>query len=275
MEIIEKTSSKKSIKVIFILAIFIAVFIFWLFSPIIIDNFFYNRRQRITFNDIFNGMNALFSGLAFAGIIVAIILQNEELKLQREELKSTRDELKGQKEQLEKHNALLDIQKFENTCFQMIKLYHEILQSIEMVAGGQIRRGTYVFNEASNEFDRLLKEQKANELLHKINKALIHLFENPKYNINYYYKTLYNIMYFIDIECPKNNKNKYFYINFIIEQLTGPELLLLFYYALSTHSNINFKSLIEKYGLLKDMPFVRLIDQAHKDLYAPSAFSQQ
>ena len=43
------------------------------------------------FGDMFGGVNALFSGLAFAGVIYAILLQRRELQLQREELALTRD----------------------------------------------------------------------------------------------------------------------------------------------------------------------------------------
>ncbi len=38
-------------------------------------------------------MNALFSGLAFAGLIYTVFLQREELALQRKELELTRQEL--------------------------------------------------------------------------------------------------------------------------------------------------------------------------------------
>jgi hypothetical protein len=50
-----------------------------------------NRGQ---FGDMFGGMNALFSGLAFLGVIYAMWLQREELELQRRELELTRRELK-------------------------------------------------------------------------------------------------------------------------------------------------------------------------------------
>ena len=46
-----------------------------------------------TFGDMFGAINALFSGLAFAGIIFTILLQREELKLQRKELELTREEI--------------------------------------------------------------------------------------------------------------------------------------------------------------------------------------
>ena len=46
------------------------------------------------FGDSFGALNTLFSGLAFAGIILTIFMQKEELKLQRKELKMQREEMK-------------------------------------------------------------------------------------------------------------------------------------------------------------------------------------
>lgn len=46
-----------------------------------------------TFGDMFGFANAIISGLAFAGVIYAILMQQEELSLQREELRMTREEL--------------------------------------------------------------------------------------------------------------------------------------------------------------------------------------
>jgi hypothetical protein len=47
--------------------------------------------KRGQFGDMFGGVNALFSGLAFAGVIYAILLQRRELALQREELRLSRE----------------------------------------------------------------------------------------------------------------------------------------------------------------------------------------
>lgn len=45
------------------------------------------------FGDTFGALNALFSGLAMGGVIVAIYMQQQELALQRKELELTRKEL--------------------------------------------------------------------------------------------------------------------------------------------------------------------------------------
>src|SRR6266571_2806635 len=46
--------------------------------------------DRAAFGEMFGAVNALFSGLAFAGVICAILLQREDLSLQRTELQLTR-----------------------------------------------------------------------------------------------------------------------------------------------------------------------------------------
>lgn len=50
-------------------------------------------QSRGQFGDLFGAVNATFSGLAFAGLIYAILLQREDLALQRTELELTRQEL--------------------------------------------------------------------------------------------------------------------------------------------------------------------------------------
>ena len=46
------------------------------------------------FGDSFGVLTSLFSGLAFAGLIITMLLQKEELGLQRKELEETRGEFK-------------------------------------------------------------------------------------------------------------------------------------------------------------------------------------
>ena len=84
------------------------VFAFWLLSWILIDLCISECDNRGTFGDKFGAVNALFSGLAFAGLIVTLLYQKEELKLQREELKETRNELNAQKLEFQEQNKVYD-----------------------------------------------------------------------------------------------------------------------------------------------------------------------
>ena len=66
----------------------------WLTIGLIPVLFFSDPAARGSFGDMFGAVNALFSGLALAGVVCAILLQREELRLQRQELELTRSELR-------------------------------------------------------------------------------------------------------------------------------------------------------------------------------------
>ena len=89
-----KKNKKEQDKLNTLIVIFLSIISIWVISIIILSNKFENWTERGTFGDSFGAINALFSGLAFGGIIYTILLQRKELKLQREELTLTRKELK-------------------------------------------------------------------------------------------------------------------------------------------------------------------------------------
>jgi len=68
----------------------------WLLSWALITYQLGNPEKPGPFGDMFGAVNALFSGLAFAGVIVAILMQQEELKIQRKELTQSRYAQEGQ-----------------------------------------------------------------------------------------------------------------------------------------------------------------------------------
>ena len=82
------------------------------------------------FGDMFGAVNALFSGLAFAGLIITLILQRQELGYQREELEQTREEMKNQRAEFEKENKTLKYQRFESLFYNMLNLQQEIVNSL-------------------------------------------------------------------------------------------------------------------------------------------------
>jgi len=85
------------------------------------DSFFGDRG---TFGDMFGAVNALFSGFAFAGIIITIILQSRELKLQREELSDTR-------EVFEEQSRLMATQQNDNTFFNLLDNHRKLIESFK------------------------------------------------------------------------------------------------------------------------------------------------
>jgi hypothetical protein len=64
----------------------ILVLIIWILSAVLILYGLDDWADRGTFGDLFGAVNALFAGLAFAGLIYTILLQKQDLALQRKKM---------------------------------------------------------------------------------------------------------------------------------------------------------------------------------------------
>ena len=88
----------------------------------------------------FGALSALFTGLAFAGLIVTIVqqkrqlgMQSDELKLQRKELKATRKVLKKQNKEFRLQSETMKRQQFENIFFKLIDFYQANKKNISFL----------------------------------------------------------------------------------------------------------------------------------------------
>jgi hypothetical protein len=93
------------------------VFLVWAISAVLIHEWIPSPANRGIFGDSFGAVNALFAGLAFAGILFALHLQRNELITQREELVAQREELQLTRSELqrtavaqEKSQAIFEVQ---------------------------------------------------------------------------------------------------------------------------------------------------------------------
>ena len=70
---------------------FAAVFVLWLASAGAIVYSLDSWQSRGQFGELFGAANSLFSGLAFAGVVIALLLQNHGLQLQLQEISKAHD----------------------------------------------------------------------------------------------------------------------------------------------------------------------------------------
>ncbi len=84
----------KNISIIFFIIFGLTVILIQAAASFSIFYYLTSWSERASFGEMFGGINTLFSGLAFAGVIYAFLLQRRELELQRRELQMNRDELK-------------------------------------------------------------------------------------------------------------------------------------------------------------------------------------
>lgn len=225
----------------------------------------YDENERGTFGDQFGAVNALFSGLAFAGLIYTIILQRHDLKLQRrdlrlqrEELALTRKEMEEQTAEFEKQNETLKIQRFESTFFNMLSQFQEVVNNLKVSKefyGGEGRdcfEKTYMKNEQI--------EQSFNDFAHLSMYTII--FRNgiegykksevPKY-FDHYFRLLYRILKFVnDSKVISDFDEKYEYTAMLRAMLSRYELVWLYYNGLSYGAQ-KLKPLIERYAMLNNL----------------------
>lgn len=223
------------------------------------------------FGDQFGAVNALFSGLAFAGLIFTIILQKNELALQRKELSLTHEELKGQKEQLEEQNKTLKIQRFENTFFNMLSQFQEVVSGItyplDFGEKTKVYKGRELFYEGfenlevktrqESSFDENSRFDSLRECIEKEGLQGYASVEMPTY-FDHYFRLLYRILKFVektDLIGKDNDddKEKYVYTSMIRAMLSRYELVWLYYNGLSVYGNKKLKPLIEKFCMLKNL----------------------
>ena len=99
------------------------------------------------------------------------------------------------------------------------------------------------------------------------------LYSDNQREIGHYFRTLYHVVKFIDRADPSAVKDKQRYASIVRSQLSSPELVLLAYNGL-THGREKFKPLMERYGLLKQMPTDDLADSLLSE-YASEAFGRK
>lgn len=223
------------------------------------------------FGDSFGAVNALISAFAFAGMIVAFVLQKYELKLQRKELKAQRKEF-------EQQNKTLALQRFENTFFNMMELQQKIVSDLSIKDYDKIwtrEEGdngmktheelvdvscsgrqfiSYIFRHYV--FDSKSGNRVAIGLSSSLTKGGIAAYDESSYRslLDHYFRHLYTILKFINgSDDIPSFADKYKYASFLRATLSRYELVLLYYNGLSSVGNQKLKPLLERYCMLKNL----------------------
>lgn len=218
------------------------------------------RENYATLGDSFGILSSLFSGLAFAGLIVTIVMQNKTLKAQMEELELARkeykrqgDELAGQKDVMNAQFQSIQLQQFEITFFKMIDNLRAVIGSYDF--GGD---------------DKLTGYGKIKKDFSKI-KSVGDAYDTINENIGFYklyYENLMSIYRFSDsLDTTGKIKNSYFYMDIFKRYLTFQDLNFLFFY-ISLFKRLTFNVNDERnrsYMLFESFPIVNVLQEVSKN----------
>lgn len=235
--------------------------------------FINNSEARGQFGDMFGAVNALFSGLAFAGLIITLILQKQELGLQRDELEQTREELKNQRKEFEVQNKTLKCQQFEAALYNMLQLQQQIVNDLAYDTKTEGYNKVWARDEWSlvvrgRDFFRFSFEQ-MKHIFHAPNGETVRLQgmkEVLKYHgrsgylesktpsfFDHYFRHLYRILRFIDNNDELTFEEKYKYVGDVRGTLSRYELVWIYYNLIENEDFVVFKRMVEDYSLLKNL----------------------
>ncbi|WP_424942699.1 putative phage abortive infection protein [Aliiroseovarius crassostreae] len=237
--------------------VFLAVVLVWAAAPIVVFMIHGDWPESAgEYGDLFGGVGALFSGLAFAGLIGTLVMQREALTKQSEELALTRDsveqqtkelslssealqlqvdEMKAQRAEMEasrdtlaKQQEVMAKQAFEGTFFQMLKLWNDRVGEFRSDYPVESpRQGRVIFSEkvqviGSWELGR------NDEYIYVLRPDVEMVSHDFPAEFQTYFMLLYNLIAFVDnAMLPDTDKKSY--VRLIRAHLVDDEMVVLLY----------------------------------------------
>lgn len=204
-----------------------------------------------TFGDSFGVVTSLFSGLAFSGIILTILLQRQELTESRE---------------------IFRIQRFEGSFYRLLELYRKNLEDIR-VSDTQTGESYHAI-DALNFICKKLNEamQKYSQFLEDESRRVIYeaqLFIEVQKLIRRqarYLGTLLSLLELVERDLPRE-KDQEPYWNIIANQLTSHESRYLFYCCLVADKEDPLLAVMHRSGMIEKRLKNNNISNTHKALY--------
>lgn len=235
------------------------VFILWLvvgFGPPLIWR---ELQSRALWGDAFGLVGALFSGLAFAGVLVTLYFQNRELEIQSAEIVRAREGMQEQREIVAKQLASIESQRTEAAFFALLEMHSSTVRDIDL--GGTLsgRQALHSLGWQMHELlratsDSLTPSDRARE-------AYAEFHENSYASLGHYFRLVGEILRFLG--AMDDRLHAAMYGRLLRAQLSSDELLLLMVWMLSgdvLERDADIAWQAEDLGVFRGLHF-RMIDE--------------
>jgi hypothetical protein len=221
-----------------------------------------NIAERGQFGDSYGALNTLFSGLAFAGVLVAIFLQKEQLDLQRQEMVEMRTVVVAQKQEMEYQSLTLKRQQFENTFFNLLEHFKTSTRGTitnrsdeNLSASLETLRG-YIGREDVG------KKPTSSPPIQSIRRGFDQFYSENESKFRPYVEQLGNILLFVE---KSQLDDKYFYASVLFTQLSSAELVFLFYFYICRDEKL--RKLLNEGGFSRHVLASMLFHETHMSYY--------
>lgn len=216
--------------------IFIGVLSAWLLYWLIVNVSEHSLEELAQSGDIFGSLNRLFSGFAFAGLLVTLLAQRQELKLQREEITATREEF--------------EIQRLENRYFATLNLLTNCIENMRHQYADEEIKGRQVLEVYAG---RIKDESFYDNNPDGVIDTYVLYFENEfERNLGPNFRLMYNCIRQIEM-ADISEDEKLAYSKILRAQLSSAEVKLLHWNCLSYFGS-DFLKWVRKHQLTKHLP---------------------
>lgn len=219
--------------------------------------------------DFFGGfVNPLLTFLTFSGVLYTIYIQRQDLEQARREGRE--------------HSNFLARQNFETTLFQMLNLHNNIVDAMDFKDDSvqTTLKGRDCFKAFQSHLNTAYKHEKTKNfnrpMMKQLSDAYDSMWRAHQQDLAHYFRYLYNVVRYVDeANIPKVAETDFWsrmtYMRFLRAQLSDDELKLLMYNSLLSRGE-KFKTYVEKYSLLDNIPDSAALDITHFGFFEPSAF---
>jgi hypothetical protein len=229
-----------------------------------------------TLGDFMGGtLNPILTFLTFAGLLFTIILQQRELHLANEAKKKADESLGEEKKRVAR-------QQFEYTFFQMIGLYNNIVNALDIYfrpseqgesAGHEVKGRDCFKTYLGNYYDKYRPLGEFENEKERLDKSYKAFWEKRQQDLSHYFRYLYNVLRFV-FEYEDDIGDRFKYIKLLRAQLSDFELLVLFYTALHENGK-NYVRYIEEYALFDNLPYEHVLSKKHLKMYSRKCYGSQ
>lgn len=204
-----------------------------------------------TFGDSFGTLNTLFSGLAFSGVLITMLIQRVDL--------------------LETRQLSLK-QQTESQFYNLLNLQQQVIQGFDLHIGDKTIQGRDCFRDWRRKLRVQYSRQKDKGVgRDKASMAAYRYVLNAHLgDLGLYFRSLYTVFRYIDTI---DEKERAHYAVVVRSLLSDYELLLLFYNCLSLKGR-RFMAFAEKYALFDNLNVRLLLNIDDVSLMKPVAYGK-
>ncbi|WFC42280.1 putative phage abortive infection protein [Pseudoxanthomonas sp. SE1] len=204
-----------------------------------------------TFGDSFGIVTSLFSGLAFAGVILTLILQRQELTESRE---------------------IFRTQRFEGSFYRLLELYRRNLEDIRIVESTTdvqyvgVHALSFIckkLNSTMQKYNRFL-ESEEDRMVYEV-QLFIEVQKLLRRQARYL-GTLQNLLELIERDL-NTEDDRAPYLEIIASQITSVEAKYIFYCCLVSEENDRFRELMHRSGMISTRIRNGSLSTTHRELY--------